>query len=91
MADSGQSSAMAGDRVFIRQDTEAVVDGNLMVTPPHVLMGPRINEISNGEEGEHRIRPPMSNISSREMDTPQVLHSHVSSIIVFDSCLSRLL
>jgi hypothetical protein len=85
MADSGQSPAMAGDGGVIRPDTEGVVDGKLMVTPPPVLMGPIIDEISNGEEGEHRIRPPMSNISSREMDTPQVLHSHVSSIVVFDS------
>jgi hypothetical protein len=56
-----------------------------MVTPPPFLMGPVIDEISNGEEGEQQIRPPMSNISSREMDTPQILHSHVSTIVVFDS------
>jgi hypothetical protein len=55
MTDSGQLLAMAGDGVVIRRDTEAVVDGNLMVTPPPVLMGPGIDEISNGEEGEHRI------------------------------------
>jgi hypothetical protein len=55
MIDSGQSPVTAGDGVVIRRDTEAVVDGNLMVTPPPVLMGPAIDEISNGEEGEHRI------------------------------------
>jgi hypothetical protein len=85
MAGSGQSPAMVGDGGGIRPDTEGVVDGNLMVTPPPVLMGPVIDEISNEEEGEQRIRPPMSNMSSREMDTPQILHSHVSSIVIFDT------
>jgi hypothetical protein len=47
-------------------------------------MGPAIAEMSIGEEGEQRVRPPMSNISSREMDTPQILRSHVSPIAVFD-------
>jgi hypothetical protein len=64
---------------------EGLVDGNLMVTPPPILMGPIIDEISNGEDGEQRIRLSMSNISSREMDTPQILHSHISTIVVFDS------
>jgi hypothetical protein len=85
MAGAGQSPAMVGDGGGIRPDTERVVDGNLMVTPPLVLMGHVIDEISNGEEGEQQIQPPMSNISSREMDTPQILHSHVSTIVVFDS------
>jgi hypothetical protein len=85
MAGSGQSPTMVGDGGQIRLDTEGVVDGNLMVTPPPILLGPVIDEISNGEEGEQRIRPPMSNISSREMDTPHILHSHVSPIVVFDS------
>jgi hypothetical protein len=85
MAGSRQSPAMVGDGGRIRPDTEGLVDGNLMVTPPPVLLGHVIDEISNGEEGEQRIRPPMSNISSREMDMPQILHSHVSTIVVFDS------
>jgi hypothetical protein len=85
MTDSGQSPAMVGDGSRIGPDTEGVVDGNLMVTPPPALLGPVIDEISIGEEGEQRIRHPMSNISSREMDTPQILHSHVSPIVVFDS------
>jgi hypothetical protein len=87
MAGSGQSAAMVGDGGRIRPDTEGVVDGNLMVTPPPALLGPIINEINIGEEGEQRIRPPMSNISSREMDTPQILHSHVIQIAVFDSLI----
>lgn len=70
---------MAGDGVVIRRDTEAASAGNLMDTPPLVLMGPGSDEISNGDEGEDQIRSPLSNISFREMDTPQVLHSHVSS------------
>jgi hypothetical protein len=70
---------MEADSVVIRRDTKAAYAGNLMDTPPSVLIGPGSDEISNGEEGQHQIRPPMSNISSREMDTPQVLHSHVSS------------
>ena len=85
MAGSGQSPAMVGDDGHLGPNTKGGVDGNLMVTPPPVLMGPVIDEISNGEEGEQRIRHPMSNISSREMDTPQILHSHVSPIVVFDS------
>jgi hypothetical protein len=85
MAGSGQSPAMVGDGGRIRPDTEGVVDGNLMVTPPPALLGPVIDEISIGEEGEQRIRPPMSNISSREIDTSQIPHSHVSPIVVFDS------
>ena len=85
MVGSGQSPAMIGDGGRIRPDTEGLVDGNLMVTPPPVLMGHVIDEISNGEEGEQWIRPSMSNISSREMDTPQILHSHVSIIVVLDS------
>jgi hypothetical protein len=78
-ADSGPSPAMAGDGVVIRRDTDAASAGNLMDTAPPVLMGPGSDEISNGDEGEHRSRSPLSNISSREMDTPQVLHSHVIS------------
>jgi hypothetical protein len=54
------------------------------VTPPPALMGHEIAEMSIGEEEEQRVRPPMSNISSREMVTPQILHSHVSPIAVFD-------
>jgi hypothetical protein len=85
MAGSGQSPTMVEDGGRIGPDTEGVVDGNLMVTPPPDLLGPVIDEISIGEEGEQQIRHPMSNISSREMDTPQILHSHVSPIVVFDS------
>jgi hypothetical protein len=85
MAGSGQSPAMVGDGIRLGPDTEGVVDGNLLVTPPPALLGPVIDEIRIGEEGEQWIRPPMSNISSREMDTPQILHSHVSPIVVFDS------
>jgi hypothetical protein len=62
---------------------EGVVDGNLMVTPPPALLGPIIDASSMGDEGQQQIRPPMSNISSKEMDTPQILHSHVSPIVVF--------
>ena len=83
MAGSGQSPAMVGGGGHLGPNTKGVVDGNLMVTPPPALLGPVIDEISIGEEGEQRIRPPMSNISSREMDTPQILHSHVSIIVVF--------
>ena len=82
MAGSGESPAMVGDGVRLGPDTEGVVDGNLMVTPPPALRGPVIDASSMGDEGQQRIRPPMSNISSREMDTPQILHSHVS-IMVF--------
>ncbi len=85
MAGSGGSPAMEGDGVRLDPETEGVVDGNSLVTPPPALLGPVIDEISIGEEGEQRIRHPMSNISSREMDTPQILHSHVSPIVVFDS------
>jgi hypothetical protein len=85
MAGSGQSPMMVGDDVRLGPDTEGVVYDNLMVIPPPALLGPVIDEISIEEEGEQRIRPPMSNISSREMDTPQILHSHVSPIVVFDS------
>jgi hypothetical protein len=77
-ANSRPSTAMAGDGVVIHWDTEAASSGNLMHTPPPVLMGPGSDEISNREEGEHRIWPSLSNISSWEMDTPHVLHSHVS-------------
>jgi hypothetical protein len=85
MAGSGQSPTMVGDGVRLDSEIEGVVDGNLLVTPPPALLGPIIDEMSIGEEGEHRVRPPMSNISSREMDTPQILHSDVSPIVVFDS------
>jgi hypothetical protein len=85
MAGSGQSPTMVGDGGRICPDTKGLVDGNLMVTPPPILMGPVIDEISNGEEGEQQIRLSMTNIISREMDTPQILHSHVSTIVVFDS------
>jgi hypothetical protein len=85
MAGSGESSAVVGDGVRLDPETEGVVDGNSLVTPPPALLGPVIDEMSIGEEGEQRVRPPMSNISSREMDTPQILHSHVSPIFVFDS------
>jgi hypothetical protein len=47
MAGFGQSPTMVGDGGGIRPDTEGVVDANLMVTPPSVLMGPVIDEISN--------------------------------------------
>jgi hypothetical protein len=85
MAGSGESPAMVGDGVRLDPETEGVVDGNSLVTPPPALLGPVIDEMSIGEEGEQRVQPPMSNISSREMDTPQILHSHVSPIVVFDS------
>ena len=83
MAGSGQSRAMVGDGGHLGPNTEGVVDGNLMVTPPPALLGPVIDASSMGDEGQQRIRPPISNISSREMDTPQILHSHVSPIVVF--------
>jgi hypothetical protein len=82
MVGSGQSPVMLGDGGHLGSNTEGVVDGNLMVTPPPALLGPVIDASSMGDEGQQRIRPPMSNISSREMDTPQILHSHVR-IIVF--------
>lgn len=63
MAGSGQSPAMVGDGVRLGPDTEGVVDGNLMVTPPTALLGPVIDEISIGEEGEQQIRPPMSKLA----------------------------
>jgi hypothetical protein len=85
MADSGESSAMVGDGVRLDPETKGVVDGNLLVTPPPALLGHVIDEMSIGEEGEQRVRPPMSNISFREMDTSQIPHSHVSPIVVFDS------
>jgi hypothetical protein len=85
VAGSRQSLAMVGDGVRLDPDTEGVVDGNLLVTPPLALLGPVIDEMSIREEGEQRVRPSMSNISSREMDTPQILHSHVSPIFVIDS------
>ena len=91
MAGSGESSAMVGGGVHLDPETEGGVDGNLMVTPPLALLGPVIDASSMGDEEQQRIRPPMSNISSREMDTPQILHSHVSPIVVFDSGLIRLL
>jgi hypothetical protein len=81
MAGSGGSPAMEGDGVR----------GNSLVTPPPALMGPDVAEMSIGEEGEQRVRPPMSNISSREMDTPQILRSHVSPVAVFDYRLIILL
>jgi hypothetical protein len=83
MVGSGQSSAMVGDGGHLGPNTEGVVDGNLMVTPPPALLGPVIDASSMGGEGQQRIRPLMSNMSSREMDTPQILHSHVSPIVVF--------
>jgi hypothetical protein len=83
MAGSGQSPAMVGDGGHLGPNTEGVFDGNLMVTPPPALLGPVIDATSMGDEGQQRIRPPISNISSREMDTPQILHSHVSPIVVF--------
>jgi hypothetical protein len=83
MAGSGQSPMMVGDGGHLGPNIEGVVDGNLMVTPPPALLGPIIDASSMGYEGQQRIRPPMSNISSREMDTPQILHSHVSPIVVF--------
>jgi hypothetical protein len=85
MAGPGESSAMVGDGIRLDLETKGVVDGNSLVTPPPPLLGPVIDEMSIGEEGEQRVQPPMSNISSREMDTPQILHSHVSPIVVFDS------
>jgi hypothetical protein len=85
MAGSGESPVMVGGGVHLDPETEGGVDGNSLVTPPPALLGPVIDEMSIGEEGEQRVRPPMSNISSREMDTPQILHSHVSPIVVFDS------
>jgi hypothetical protein len=81
MAGSGGSPAMEGDGVR----------GYALVTPPPALMGPDVAEMSIGEEGEQRVRPPMSNISSREMDTPQILRSHVSPVAVFDYRLIILL
>ena len=84
MTGSGESPTMEGDGVRLDPETEGGVGGNSLVTPPPALMGPEIAEMSIGEEGEQRVRPPMSNISSREMDTPQILHSHVSPIAVFD-------
>jgi hypothetical protein len=84
MAGSGGSPVMEGDGVRLDPETEGGVGGNSLVTPPPGLMGPKIVEMSIGEEGEQRLRPPMSNISSREMDTPQILRSHVSPIAVFD-------
>jgi hypothetical protein len=83
MVCSGQSPTMVGDGGHLGRNTEGVVDGNLMVTPPPALLGPVIDASSMGDEGQQRIRPPMSNISSREMDTPQILHSHVSPNVVF--------
>jgi hypothetical protein len=83
MAGSGQSPAMVGDDGHLGPNTKGGVDGNLMVTPPPALLGPVIDASSMGDEEQQRIRPPMSNISSREMDTPQILHSHVSPIVVF--------
>jgi hypothetical protein len=85
MAGSGQSPTMVGDGARLDLKTEGVVDGNLLVTPPPALLALVIDKMNIGEEGEQRVRPPMSNISSREMDTPQILHSHVSPIVVFDS------
>jgi hypothetical protein len=76
---------MVGDGARLDLKTEGVVDGNLLVTPPPALLALVIDKMNIGEEGEQRVRPPMSNISSREMDTPQILHSHVSPIVVFDS------
>ena len=84
MAGSGESPAMEGDGVRLDPEIEGGVDGNSLVIPPPALLGPVIAEMSIGEEGEQKVRPPMSNISSREMDTPQILHSHVSPIAVFD-------
>ena len=84
MAGSGDSPAMEGDGVRLDPETEGGGDGNTLITPPPALLGPVIAEMSIREEGEQRVRPPMSNISSREMDTPQILRSHVSPIAVFD-------
>jgi hypothetical protein len=83
MAGSGQSPVMVGYGGHLSPNTEGVVDGNLMVTPPPTLLGPVIDASSMGDEEQQRIRPPISKISSREMDTPQILHSHVSPIVVF--------
>jgi hypothetical protein len=91
MAGSGGSPAMEGDGVRLDPETEGGVGGNSLVTPLPALMGPEIDEMSIGEEGEQRVRPPMSNISSREMDTPQILRSHVSPVAVFDYRLIILL
>ena len=91
MAGSGQSPTIVGDAVRLDPETEGGVGGNSLVTPPPALMGPEIAEMSIGEEGEQRVRPPMSNISSREMDTPQILRSHVSPVAVFDYRLIILL
>jgi hypothetical protein len=91
MAGSRESPAMEGDGVCLDPETEGGVGGNSLVTPPPALLGPKIAEMSIGEEEEQRVRPPMSNISSREMDTPQILHSHVSPIAVFDYWLNILL
>jgi hypothetical protein len=48
MAGSGQSPAMVGDGGHLGPNTERVVDGNLMVTPPPALLGPVIDASSMG-------------------------------------------
>jgi hypothetical protein len=49
-----------------------------MDTPPAVLRGPGCDEAKDGGAGQIVIvQPPMITISSQEMDTPQVLLSHV--------------
>jgi hypothetical protein len=83
MAGSGQSPAIVGDGGHLGPNTEGGVDGNLMVTPPPSLLGTVVDASNMGDEEQQRNRPPMSNISSRGMDTPQILHSHVSPIVVF--------
>jgi hypothetical protein len=52
MAGCGQSPAMVGDGDHLGPNSEGVVDGNLMVTPPPGLLGPVIDASSMGDEGQ---------------------------------------
>ena len=52
-------------------------------TPPTTLRGPGSHEVC-GEDGilTTVMRVPMNTIGSGEMDTPNILQSHVSSVLL---------
>jgi hypothetical protein len=52
-------------------------------TPPATLCGPGIHEVCGGDGVVTTVmRGPMNTIGSGEMDTPNILQSHVSSVLL---------
>jgi hypothetical protein len=79
MAASGALSAMVTGGFQGHVENPCAGTHAVMDKPPAVLRGPECDKVREGGADESTIMlPPMATINLEDMDTPQMMQSHVS-------------